>query len=145
MYDETDAQSFKDLSTWVETGSCYTNGARSFVVGNKTDLLQPNGPRPVTEQQAQTYANTLFASLHHVSALSGSGTEEAFNSIIQQLIQQFVSVSLSLTLSALSSPLPVPLSNSAKPQKRLIESDDGLGDDALFSKPKQQKKKRCIC
>lgn len=90
VYDETDAQTFKELSSWEQTASCYTNGAMSFVVGNKTDLLQPNGPRPVTEEQAQAFANSLFASLHHVSAQSGSGTEEAFNSITQQLIQQFV-------------------------------------------------------
>lgn len=147
MYDETDVQSFNDLSTWVQTASCYTNGAMSFVVGNKTDLLQPSGPRPVTEEQAQTYANSLFASLHHVSARSGSGTEDAFNSITQQLIQQFVKAapSLSLSLISFSHCNCLSMSNSAKPQKRHVESDNGLGDDALFPKSKQQKKKRCIC
>ena len=89
VYDETDAQSFNELKNWVETAFSYTNGAMSFVVGNKTDLLQPGAPRPVTEEQAQTYANSLFATLHHVSALTGSGTEETFNSITQQLIQPF--------------------------------------------------------
>ena len=89
VYDETDAQSFNELKKWVETAFSYTNGAMSFVVGNKTDLLQPGAPRPVTEEQAQAYANSLFATLHHVSALTGSGTEETINSITQQLIQQF--------------------------------------------------------
>jgi len=121
VYDETDAQSFQDIGQWqIEASRFSTGSLLQFVIGNKNDLVQTGTPRAVQDERVQELANSFMTNAMHVSAVNGSGCEEAFQYIADQLIQH------------------------AKPSKKAVV--DGADDDAGAASAKPQpKKKKCMC
>ena len=90
-YDETDAESFAEITSLVELVNSFSmEYLIFFLIGNKNDLVEAGTPRAVTDEQVQDMENTFMTKAMHVSAQTGAGCEEAFNYISQIIIQQFV-------------------------------------------------------
>jgi len=123
VYDETDAQSFQELTQWqVEANRFSTGSLMQFLIGNKFDLIQGGTPRAVEEERVQDTANSFMTNVMHVSATTGYGCEEAFQYITQQLLQH------------------------AKPSKKaVIDDTDDTESTTLSQKAKPAGKKKCMC
>lgn len=86
VYDVTDARTFQSLDYWVREldEKVRDENMVLIIAGNKSDLP---GKR-VTEEQAKSFADNAGIRFFEVSAKSGTGINELFTSLAQQLTKK---------------------------------------------------------
>lgn len=83
VYDITRRDSFEGVDSWLELYKNYhAEDAVTILVGNKLDLRDT---RKVTREEGQMKARTKGLSFCETSAKSGTGIEELFHSIIENI------------------------------------------------------------
>ena len=87
-YSITDAETFRDLDSWVEEikhHGAYSDGAPVILVGNKSDRAHL---RAVTTEQGVEYARAHEFSFLETSALDNTNVDEAFVLVLQSALTE---------------------------------------------------------
>jgi len=85
VFDTNNAKSFQCLPGWVKEAAKYGAGPDmiTFVVGNKTDIKK----REVDERQAKQWAAAQGFAYYEVSANTGEGVTELFESLFKEVLR----------------------------------------------------------
>lgn len=86
IYDITNQSSFSNCSNWITTAKSQCSDNCIFVLaGNKSDL---RSEQQVTQLDGKRLAGDYDMKFAEVSALSGSGVQEIFKSIAEQIVSE---------------------------------------------------------
>lgn len=84
VYDVTSSDSFEHVEEWLSEVDRYANeNTAKLLVGNKADLIEE---KQVTEETAQTFAETLGISFIETSAKTATNVDTAFLTMAKELI-----------------------------------------------------------
>lgn len=86
VFDVNEEITFTNLPRWYEILEESNSLDCVFIVGNKIDL--PSENRQVNLNEASDYAAQIDAKYNEVSALTGSGIDELFQQIADQLVEK---------------------------------------------------------
>jgi small GTP-binding protein len=85
-YDSTNAASFMNVHKWIEEASVHLpDDACKLLVATKTDRIDE---RTVSPTEALVLAKELGMELHHTSAKTGAGVDEAYRALVGQVLAQ---------------------------------------------------------
>jgi len=84
VYDVMDEQSYVDLPNWVRDVTRYSKDPVLMILANKVDL----GKGKVELDEAQNYAEANRCKFFSVSAKDGTGIDEAFNCLVEEIIKK---------------------------------------------------------
>lgn len=85
VYDTTDMDSFRHVSTWVEELHAMGQNCALAIVGNKCDL---RSQASVPQAEAEAYARSVGARFRLASAKLGHGVEEAFKDLAEAVVER---------------------------------------------------------
>lgn len=83
VYDITDMESFRRVAKWVDELRVMGTSCALGIVGNKTDL---KSQARVPQAEAEAYARSINARHSLASAKNGSGVEETFRELAEDVI-----------------------------------------------------------
>mmetsp|Transcript_13271 Transcript_13271/g.24889 ORF Transcript_13271/g.24889 Transcript_13271/m.24889 type:complete len:198 (-) Transcript_13271:1592-2185(-) len=85
VYDITNAETFMNISYWIEQTRLYKDNTMKLLIGNKSDL---EAERQVPTEKGQELAERIGVEFVETSAMTGSNIEEAFNMIAKRLLDE---------------------------------------------------------
>jgi len=87
MYAVDDINSLNMISHWIEDANRYAISALKFLVGNKNDMDKDDWE--VNDEKAKMYSDSKnFQDRYCISAKTGEGIREMFESISRHLLQK---------------------------------------------------------
>lgn len=90
VYDVTDPSTMEKLPEWVsELSNKAPKDIILTIAANKCDIVSEGGSS-VSFEEAQTYANSINASIYETSAKTGKGIDAMFANLVQQLFSDYL-------------------------------------------------------